>query len=686
MERDQQEQSYITCPSCRVVTIIPATSGVAGLPIAFQVNNLFEIQDSLKQIPLPTTSLQGEAGSCSEHVGEELRLYCETCDELICLKCAIKNGRHRSHDYDEIQDAFMKYKGEIASWIGPIEKQLSAVNDALKRLVSTRTEISEQQAVVGMGIDDSIRQLHDAIDARRIDLHAELQRISEGKIHSLAVQQDHLEMSQGQLRSCLDFMQDNLKQECGVDVLKMRASIKMQIQELTVAFNSDSLKPSAVLDTSFTPTPSVAETIRNYGSVTGSISVSDFADSEILSPSKDTDPCAVAVLELTESRSVPDPSKCYLTGHNMELAKVGEVSGGTVHVVGNNLQACYEPVKSIECQLVSEITGTTINGSVQTRAMSQYEITYQPVVKGKHQLHIRINGQCIARNPFTICVMPPAETSISLGQLLHSIHQIKKPWGVVVTNEGRLVVSESATHCVKVFKTRGEMLHSFGTQGSREAEFNLPRGVALDGEEAILVADCKNHRIQKFSVDGMFLQAVGTRGSGPLQFKGPKAIAFNTSNKMVYVTDENNRVQILNSDLTYWGAFGKLGWGKGELNDPWGVACDSKGKVYVADSVNNRIQIFSMDGSFLSTLGRQGKGMGEFIFPAGLAIDSSDRLYVSERYNHRVSVFSPEGEVLTVFGSFGNGPTEMKYPRGLAVDSCGVLYVCDNTNNRISMF
>ena len=680
VERNQQEQPYITCPSCRVSAFISPTSGVAGLQTSFQVNNLFDIQDSLKQIP-PTASLQSDLGSCSEHA-EELKLYCETCDELICWRCAIKNGKHQSHDYDEIEDAFMKYKGEIASLIDPVEKQLSAVNDALKLLVSTRTEISEQQEAIRAVIDASIRELHEAIDARRIDLHAELQHISEGKIHSLAAQQDHLEMTQGQLRSCLDFMRDNVKQEYGGDILKMRSSLKMQIQELTGAFNSDLLKPSAVLDTSFTPTPSAAETLQNYGSVTGSISVTDFADSGTLCPSTDT---GAAVLELTESRSVPDPSKCYLSGRNMELAMVGEETGGIVHVVSHNLQACYEPVKSLECQLVSEITGKAIIGSVQPRAMNQHEITYRPVVKGKHQLCVKINGEYIARNPFTIRVIPPEETSVSLGHL-HSIREIKKPWGIVVTDNGRLVVSESAAHCVKVFKASGEMLHSFGTQGSREAEFNQPRGMALDREGSILVADYKNNRIQKFSVDGTFLKAVGSRGNGPLRFKGPKAITFNTYNNKVYVVDENSRIQILNSDLTYCGTFGQLGWGRGQLNDPWGVACDSMGKVYVADTVNNRIQIFTGDGAFLSTLGRKGKAVGEFTFPAGLAIDSGDRLYVSERYNHRVSVFSPEGDPLTAFGSFGNGFTEMKYPRGLTVDSCGVVYVCDNTNNRVSMF
>ncbi len=47
------------------------------------------------------------------HSKRELELYCETCGELVCLKCAIAEGKHHSHVCKELAEAFEKYKGEI---------------------------------------------------------------------------------------------------------------------------------------------------------------------------------------------------------------------------------------------------------------------------------------------------------------------------------------------------------------------------------------------------------------------------------------------------------------------------------------------------------------------------------------------------------------------------------------------
>ena len=114
--QDQQGQLSLTCPTCRQVTPIPAR-GVAGLQSAFHINNLLEILDnSVKKLEdAPATPERAthtdldpvsKASYCFVHEGKELELYCETCEELICYKCAVKGGKHHSHDHDELNVAF----------------------------------------------------------------------------------------------------------------------------------------------------------------------------------------------------------------------------------------------------------------------------------------------------------------------------------------------------------------------------------------------------------------------------------------------------------------------------------------------------------------------------------------------------------------------------------------------------
>ena len=81
-------------------------------------------------------ALQQQSSHCTEHVDEELKLYCETCSEVICYKCvSTKWGRHHGHDYEPINEAFEKYKEEETSaFLEPMGNQLTRINQALTNL------------------------------------------------------------------------------------------------------------------------------------------------------------------------------------------------------------------------------------------------------------------------------------------------------------------------------------------------------------------------------------------------------------------------------------------------------------------------------------------------------------------------------------------------------------------------
>ena len=352
---------------------------------------------------------------------------------------------------------------------------------------------------------------------------------------------------------------------------------------------------------------------------------------------------------------------------------MGEKSTATVQAVSRNGCPCLEPIESLECELESMLTGARVRGEVKERGRGQYEISYQPVTKGRNLLHIRVGGLNIRGSSFDVKVVSPV---VNLGVPIQIFGGFESPWGVAFNHAREIVVS--AGHSVSVLTPNGTKLRSFGSRGSDPGQFRHPTGVAVDDEGNILVADCDNQCIQKFTNHGLFLASVGTKS---LQFRSPRDVAFNTHNKKVYVVDnENNRIQVLNSDLTFSNIIGeKCGSKSGEFTNPWGVTCDSTGNVYVADSANNRIQVFTASGKFL-------RKFGHLNYPVGVAVDSRGMVFVSERFNNRISVFTTEGQFVKSFGRCGTEPGEFRDPRQLAVDDCGVLCVCDNGNRRIQIF
>ena len=655
VDRDQQGKLGIPCPTCRQITPIPDI-GVSGLKSAFHINHLLELQKSFQKVENAADTLQSsgvnpirKARDCFDHEGRELELYCETCGELICYKCVIKDGKHDRHDYLGLDQACEKYKKEIASSLEPMEKQVMTIKKALAQLDACCEEISDQQTATAGNIHVTFTQLREVLNVREAELIHQLQQVTKEKMKGLAAQRNQIEATLAQLCSCLHIMEESLRPGNEEDVLK--SDTINRVRDLSTPFPPDVLEPSTKADTVFSAFADLTALCQNYG--------------HIFYP------------------GLSDPSSCHLSA-DLEVGLVGDRSIAVLQAINFEGKPCKEPINVLECELVSEITGRRDSCSVERRGQSQYKISYQPTIKGRHQLHIKAEGQHIKGSPFGVIVKLPVE---KLGTPILTINKVTRPWGVATNHMGEVVVTEETGHCVSVFSARGEKVRSFGTRGSRHGQFDHPRGVAVDGEGNIVVADSWNHRVQKFTSEGHFITAVGTEGSGPLHLWNPCGIAFNTSNNKVYVAEQDNhRVQVLNSDLTFSNIFGRKGCGKGQLRSPSGIACDSTGKVYVADTDNHRIQVFSARGKFLRMFLEYGQGRRLLNEHIGIVVDTSGIVYASEGGSQRISVFTAEGRFVTSFGKRGEGPGEFKLPCGLTVDNSGVVFVCDLSSGRVQVF
>jgi DNA-binding beta-propeller fold protein YncE len=171
---------------------------------------------------------------------------------------------------------------------------------------------------------------------------------------------------------------------------------------------------------------------------------------------------------------------------------------------------------------------------------------------------------------------------------------MQNPAGMGINEKlGRLYVTDSYGHVVRVYSLKGEKLLEFGTRGNKPGEFNYPTQVSVDEKTGnVYVSDTQNFRIQVFDQDGKFIRKVGELGDRPGMFSRPK-----------------------------------------------GIAIDSESHLYVADAAFGNIQVFDEEGKLLLVFGAYGIGGGEFQLPAGIAIDEQDRIYVADQGGMRVLVF-----------------------------------------------
>ena len=693
----EEGQSILRCPNCRCATTLPP-QGVSGLQSDFHAHHLFEIQDVLVKAKepkcekckmksaatgfcrdcgklvcekctelhqtwedfthhqiVPIQDVQADAANlippkkvlyCPKHKGKKLKIYCETCNELICSNCTIR--LHQGHHYDVISDTFPKHKQEILSQLQPVQHHVATVNQALHTFDARSREIQDQKAAVQEEIHSKIDQLHQVLEQRRTELIGQLDQLTQHKVKILAAQRDQVELLHTQLTSCLEYMDGSLKTGTQAEILEMKAPLLKQINQITATFNPDTLAPEEAADI-------------------------------FLVADNDLQHACEKFAEVVVAQSVC-PDKCYSTGNGLKSATVGEPVTVTVHTVDQHGKETPEPVKALAAELVK-----SRDAKCQVRRVggSKYELQYQPATRGEHQLHIRINGKNIKGSPYTVAVIPSPD---SLGKAVRSIGNLQGPWGIATNSRGHIVVAEHNGHCVSVFTPEGRKIRSFGSKGTSHGQFHYPSGVAVDKDDNFIVIDYGNHRLQKFNSEGKFLIAVGTSGSGPLQFNRPTGASIcNTSDK-IYIADHgNHRIQILNMDFTFSSSFGTRGSGDGQFQFPIDTAFDSTGNLYVADWHNHRIHIFTPEGKFLHKFGSKGSGDEQLNCPRSITIDRNDSVFVADN-NHRISMFTTQGQFLGSFGSKGKAEGQLSSPSGVAIGEDGFIFVSDCNNRRIEIF
>ena len=105
-----------------------------------------------------------------------------------------------------------------------------------------------------------------------------------------------------------------------------------------------------------------------------------------------------------------------------QLGQVDRIQGRSVRLFYRLLTLGVNYARSlsslVECNYVSEITGIGASCSVERSGQSQYEISYQPIIKGRHQLHVKVQGQHIRGSPFSVAVRSPVAV---LGVILKMI-------------------------------------------------------------------------------------------------------------------------------------------------------------------------------------------------------------------------------------------------------------------------
>ena len=594
MVETQRDKQRAPCPNCRKPAPLPE-GGVSSLPSAFYIHHLLEVREALEKVRNPEKAQCDKCGEgevqrfcrdcgqficqlcldmhrkwkelqsheisslddveetaskmvtpkkvttlCTRHPTEPIKIYCETCDELICRDCTVKT--HRDHNYDLIPDVFPKHRDAILVCLQPVKTELASVGETISKLKARSSRLDGQEAKGKVNAE--IDKLHAILEAHRRDLHSEI----DGKVHQgkkeLAVQIDQHELRQAQLSSCVEFVEGSLQSGTQQEVLSMKRQVVQRTQQMADEFKPQQLKlgPEKVLRLVCADLSQARQTLAQV-----KFEKAQFEGVHVKTISRIRRPRHIA----------------FATTGEMVVC---EQNGNCVTV----FDSIYRKLRSFG-NTASEESRLNCPLGVAISSDNTVFVADDHCVK-----KFTLEGQLLA-----------SVGSRGSGQL-----QFKEPFAIAYNDtNNRVYVCDTYNHRITILNHDLTFHSSFGSKGSDGGQFSVPAGISVDTTSHVLVADYDNKRIQVFDPSGRYLSSI-THTTPGQRLQSPVSVAVGPDDCVYVVECDCHRVSVFDENGEYIKSFGKTGDKDGEFNCPFAIAVSDDGYVYVSDFGNNQVQVF----------------------------------------------------------------------------------------------
>ena len=690
-------QSNITCPECRKTSVVPS-GGVQQLPNNFFINRLLDeialkrkvegeeeakCDQCVREDPVEVLCLDCGIFLCNYCYGHhkyskeyqnhnmmplnelrpkkeevvikpkakyamcqkhelELNFYCETCDQLVCQYCIMKD--HFKHDHDTVKEMAVKHRKELDKIMEPVEKMSEGLSVACKKVNNMRDKIGAQADDIDKEIDRYYEELHRRLQQQRDELKKELHEASRQKKKEVTLQLEQMEHAQAQLESIKE-LKGAMKNGSDQEVLLMKKQVVDDVKRISDSYNKLDTQPVQSATMEFVPVEEYKKSMPQFGHL-----------------------CRGNVCPVNcEAFGIPE---MVLKGEKVKFKVVTKDQSCRLHHKGGS---------EVVIQAQSS-RGDVTPVEVKDNKDGSYSASFVANQVGEVKLSVTIKGQQIKGSPFNVKVRRNYITIDKPSKVVNEGGRMGQPWGIAFSRDGMWAVTDDTNHCVWIFDREDQLVRKFSSKGTDNGKFNHPFGVAFDVNNHLYVTDVNNHRVQKFEINGKFMILFGTKGSGYGQLTNPLGITVH--NDKVYVAEcWGKRISVFQLD----GQFSHI-IGSGQLGNPHYIAVNTNDQLLVADYSHHCISIFTLDGNYVGKFGTQDTGRGQLSGPSGIATDIYGFVLVTDHTNNSALIFDKDGTFVHSFGSTGSGHVQFSSPRQIAISPTGDIYICDTGNKRIQIF
>ena len=398
---------------------------------------LAELRSS-KSIPLEAKT---KVPLCKEH-DEQLKYFCETCEQLVCMYCTVKE--HNGHNHDTVKKMATKHRNELKEATAPVDEIIRDLSEAHDNIDKMGKKIRLQGDEVDKKIDQHYDELVKKLMKRKEQLKQRAHDAVSQKEKALRAQLEEVEYAQAEVLSMKE-LKDAIEKSSNQEALSAKKQVIDRMQQITDKFNKLNTDPVQSATMEFAPSK---ESFPQFGQLFTHI-----------------DPGACEVVNLPNHISV---------GKELKFSIITKYHNGSRCSIGGS-----EVSVQLECN-----TGEVRSAQVKDNNDGSYMASLVAQQVGEVKLSVSINGQQIKGSPYNLCdynrVGKPSK-------IVNNDGNMGALWGIAFGKNGMWAVADYSKHCVYIFDEQDQLIRKVGNYGSGNGQLYRPVGVTFGSNNYLAI-------------------------------------------------------------------------------------------------------------------------------------------------------------------------------------------------------
>ncbi|NWS72079.1 TRI45 protein, partial [Crotophaga sulcirostris] len=307
---------------------------------------------------------------CPSHPTEELRLFCEQCDQPVCQDCI--RDRHQHHPYDFIGSVIHRHGDALQELLKNTQQHMDTLKDMLGQIDDVGSAVHSHTEAVAAEICLFASGYVKAIEEHRDRLLKQLEDLRMQKANLLHLQKTRLQQLLLDMKMDVEFTERLLTSGSDLEILITKGVVTSRLEKLnSVAYN---VHPGVDNEIQFCPQERAGQC------------------------------CGYEVFGTILNKAV-DPSRCTLHGEDIHSARQNQLTGFTLlcnDTMGKRIVRGGEAVRVTITH--KDKRDCAVKPTVCDNGDGTYHISYSPEEPGLYACCVYVKGQHVQGSPFTLMV------------------------------------------------------------------------------------------------------------------------------------------------------------------------------------------------------------------------------------------------------------------------------------------